>query len=140
MWTAEKTARLIELWNAGAMSASLIGRELGFTRNAIIGKAHRLKLHLRVPAVRSDGATSTPLLRPRPKPVIFQPRPRPRPPVVGGVSFADIDFATQCRWLIDDGRYCGAGVSTGVYCDEHRRVAYVASRPSVRRSFIWRIK
>ena len=39
-WTPEIIARLHELWNAN-VSATRIGAELGFTKNAIIGKARR---------------------------------------------------------------------------------------------------
>jgi hypothetical protein len=39
-WTPETIARLHELWNAN-VSATRIGAELGFTKNAIIGKARR---------------------------------------------------------------------------------------------------
>lgn len=40
-WTDELTNRLVNLWNEG-VSATKIGDELGFTRNAIIGKKDRL--------------------------------------------------------------------------------------------------
>ncbi|MEL6267169.1 MAG: GcrA family cell cycle regulator [Pseudomonadota bacterium] len=43
-WTEERVERLKELWNEG-MSASKIAKELGgVTRNAVIGKVHRLGL------------------------------------------------------------------------------------------------
>lgn len=42
-WTDERIEVLRKRWMAGA-SASVIGNELGCTRNAVIGKAHRLGL------------------------------------------------------------------------------------------------
>jgi GcrA cell cycle regulator len=42
-WTAERIAVLTRLWAEG-FSASLIGEQIGVTRNAVIGKAHRLEL------------------------------------------------------------------------------------------------
>jgi GcrA cell cycle regulator len=42
-WTAERTEKLEALWNEG-IPASQIGRELGVSKNAVVGKAHRLKL------------------------------------------------------------------------------------------------
>ena len=45
-WPPETIARLRELWNAH-ISATRIGAELGFTKNAIIGKARRIDLPLR---------------------------------------------------------------------------------------------
>jgi GcrA cell cycle regulator len=44
-WTEELTAQLRELVAAGRSSGQ-IGRELGFTRNAVVGKIHRLGLQL----------------------------------------------------------------------------------------------
>ena len=46
-WTDEDIARLIELAKTG-ISYSAIGEQLGYTKNAIIGKAHRLGLGKRV--------------------------------------------------------------------------------------------
>ncbi|MGF1658743.1 MAG: GcrA family cell cycle regulator [Rubrimonas sp.] len=43
-WTDERVARLQEMWNEG-LSAAQIAKELGgVTRNAVIGKVHRLGL------------------------------------------------------------------------------------------------
>jgi len=47
-WTPEKVKTLSKLWASG-LSASQISLEMGeFTRNAVIGKIHRLKLPSRV--------------------------------------------------------------------------------------------
>ena len=46
-WIPERTKRLRELWETTDVSATNIGLELGTTKNAIIGKAHRLGLRLR---------------------------------------------------------------------------------------------
>jgi hypothetical protein len=43
-WTDDVVARLKLLWDDDAMSARLIAQELGTTRNAVLGKAHRLNL------------------------------------------------------------------------------------------------
>jgi hypothetical protein len=43
MWSDEKETTLKQMWEGG-FSASVIGNELGYSRNAIIGKAHRLGL------------------------------------------------------------------------------------------------
>lgn len=42
-WTEAVTADLIRLWSHG-YSCSQIGKIIGVTRNAVIGKAHRLEL------------------------------------------------------------------------------------------------
>lgn len=46
-WNEARVKRLKELWEAG-LSASLIGDELGVTRNSVIGKAWRLGLKEKV--------------------------------------------------------------------------------------------
>lgn len=42
-WPKRKEAKLRKLWAAGH-SASLIAKKLGYSRTAILGKVHRLKL------------------------------------------------------------------------------------------------
>jgi len=52
-WTTEKQEKLKELWKKG-LTASQIATELGdTTRNAVIGKAHRLNLESRGPSKKS---------------------------------------------------------------------------------------
>ena len=49
-WTIEKVEKLKNLWSKGH-TASQIAEMLGeTTRNAVIGKAHRLKLEARAPS------------------------------------------------------------------------------------------
>lgn len=53
-WTDETIARLKELWAEG-LSTAEIGRRLSITKNAVVGKAHRLSLPPRPsPIRRSD--------------------------------------------------------------------------------------
>ena len=53
-WTNEKVEKLKELWSKGH-TASQIAKELGdTTRNAVIGKAHRLNLEARAPSKNSN--------------------------------------------------------------------------------------
>ena len=57
MWTAEKEKKLKQLWTEGH-SASQIAEILGnTTRNAVIGKAHRLKLQGRL--IKKKSVTKT---------------------------------------------------------------------------------
>lgn len=42
-WSAQKVEKLTALW-ADGLTASMIAERLGFSRNAIIGKIHRLRL------------------------------------------------------------------------------------------------
>ena len=57
-WTDEKVEKLRELWKKGH-TASQIAEVLGdTTRNAVIGKAHRLNLEARAPSKNSGAPTS----------------------------------------------------------------------------------
>ena len=42
-WTPTRVSTLIALWNEG-LSTSIIGSKIGVTKNAVVGKVHRLKL------------------------------------------------------------------------------------------------
>ena len=63
-WTSERIQSLIALWNEG-LTTSEIGRRLGITKNAVVGKVHRLGLKKRASPIRSRGITTT---RPKPTP------------------------------------------------------------------------
>ena len=57
-WTEEKVEKLKELWgkgNTASQIAEIIG---GISRNAVIGKAHRLKLEARAPSKQSSSPKS----------------------------------------------------------------------------------
>ena len=45
-WTEDKVSQLRELWDQG-LPTSQIGTILGFTKNAVVGKAHRIGLERR---------------------------------------------------------------------------------------------
>lgn len=100
-WTDDVIARLRTLWEEGHSTAE-IGRRLGVSKNAIVGKAHRLALPARPSPIRRDAIVSEqakPLLVRRvdgptlpplasadaPMPVVVgvspAPPPRPAPPV-----------------------------------------------------------
>ena len=96
-WTDERIDQLKRLWESG-MTASQIADELGgVSRNAVIGKAHRLGLQARPSPVRANDVGSTPAPdadRPAPAtapvsppvanpaapaPIAAEPAPRPAP-------------------------------------------------------------
>lgn len=73
-WTDERIDKLTRMWESGA-TASQIADELGgVSRNAVIGKAHRLGLKARPSPVKPNE-------KPEPVRVEAAPRPAPRPPV-----------------------------------------------------------
>ena len=158
-WTEDRVERLRALWAEGH-SASVIAKELGgVTRNAVIGKVHRLRLEGRAPArrapkrrqppntvkrpprARNGGSIAIDLDKnPEPAPVPepkVRPVPAPLPPVEGKIKdIMELDRHT-CRWPIGDPgdenfAYCGERVSAGYpYCEHHAREAYQS--PSDRR-------
>ena len=57
-WTEEKVEKLKELWTKG-YTASQISEMLGdTTRNAVIGKSHRLNLEARAPSKQTSSSSS----------------------------------------------------------------------------------
>ena len=87
-WTDERVETLKKMWAEG-QSASQIAKELGaVTRNAVIGKVHRLGLSNRVgPGGRDDAEEAELPVTPAPVPApVAEP---PRPPVAEPVRAAD---------------------------------------------------
>jgi GcrA cell cycle regulator len=134
MWTDDRVDQLKSLWTEG-LSASQIARVLGegITRNAVIGKVHRLGL--------AGRATPSRVERPRlPSPPRLHIRARePEPPVVeeDPIQLEDGSYVgvltindRMCRWPIGDPsaeefHFCGRRPKTGSpYCEAHARKAY----------------
>jgi GcrA cell cycle regulator len=143
-WTDERVELLKKLWLDG-LSASQIAKQLGgVTRNAVIGKVHRLGLSGR--ATPSQPARTT-FKAPRPpRPMVSMqasprraierpphPSPAPRPPAYveqPGTATVLTLGAHMCKWPIgdpstDDFTFCGRRAGDeGPYCVEHARLAY----------------
>ena len=58
-WTPERDGELLGLWDEGH-STSEIGRRMGITKNAVIGRAHRLMLPARPSPIRVNQAQAQP--------------------------------------------------------------------------------
>lgn len=75
-WTDERVETLKRMWAEG-QSASQIAKELGgVTRNAVIGKVHRLGLSNRVGG-KEDDEVPAPAARAEPAPAAARPEPAP---------------------------------------------------------------
>ncbi|AYG94451.1 GcrA cell cycle regulator [Brevundimonas naejangsanensis] len=157
-WTEDRVGALKKLWLEG-QSASQIAKALGggVTRNAVIGKVHRLGLSGRAapsqparttfrPARPRAAAPAAPVQAPSaprrleaaaPRPVVAAPAPQapsPAPELPGTATVLTLG-AHMCKWPIGDPStrdfsFCGRRASEGVYCVEHARVAY---QPQVRK-------
>ncbi len=62
-WTDERVAMLKQLWGEGKTAAEIAKLLGGVTRNAVIGKAHRLKLSGRVSPIQQNTRPETVLNR-----------------------------------------------------------------------------
>jgi GcrA cell cycle regulator len=144
-WTDERVELLKKLWQDG-LSASQIAKQLGgVTRNAVIGKVHRLGLSGRA----APSKPARPVFKaPRPArqaaapaaprriapPPLAAAAPPPQPPVryveeAPGAATVLTLGAHMCKWPIgdpssDDFTFCGRRASEGPYCVEHARIAY----------------
>ena len=77
-WTDERVETLKKMWAEG-QSASQIAKELGgVTRNAVIGKVHRLGLSNRVGGGKDEAEDEAPAVAAKPEPMA-RPTPEPRP-------------------------------------------------------------
>lgn len=79
-WTDERIEQLRQMWQQG-LTASQIAETLGeVSRNAVIGKAHRLGLQARPsPVSQRDAAAPAPEAESEPAPVDPAPPPEPEP-------------------------------------------------------------
>ena len=130
-WTYERVEKLKQLWEEG-LTASRIAAELGeVTRNAVIGKAHRLGLSGRMASKKSNGGIS--IIRKKRinisqnqkviniAPIINEP--------MNPTDFENIKDGL-CRWPLGepeeiDFKFCGRNTQEGfVYCQSHYKQAY----------------
>lgn len=65
-WNEETIARLRALWSEG-LSTAEIGRRMGVSKNAVVGKAHRLSLPPRPSPIRRDGSVGAAPRQPQPR-------------------------------------------------------------------------
>ena len=149
-WTDERVEQLKKLWESG-LSASQIAAELGnITRNAVIGKVHRLGLSGRakspssaVPRPRKARPAQHMVRLSRPMSrgntalaQAFEAEPEHDPiaydnvvPMTQRKTLLELSEAT-CHWPVGDPGspeffFCGGVALTGLpYCAHHSRVAY----------------
>ena len=87
-WTDERIATLKKMW-AGGSTASQLAEELGgVSRNAVIGKAHRLGLKARPSPVKAAEKKAAPAKKPAPTPAPTAPAPAAAPPPVNNSANA----------------------------------------------------
>lgn len=118
MWTPDKIQTLKTMWEQ-KYTATEIGAVLGCSRNAVLGKKHRLKLRDRT--IKRDGF--------KPPQSVFKPVKqkvipmRKKPAALK--KLLDLKQG-ECRWPIgedDNLMFCGAPCEN-TYCVEHMAIAY----------------
>ncbi len=145
-WSDDRVTTLSKLWLEG-LSASQVARQLGgVTRNAVIGKVHRLGLADRG---KASAPTRVARVRPpraaRPSRQVTPARRQPAAPqsVTAPIAVPEAPGlvrdlrhlgAHACKWPIGDPKseafsFCGAQAS-GRYCGGHERLA---TRPGASR-------
>lgn len=148
-WTNEAIDRLRAFWAEGHSTAE-IGRRMGISKNAVVGKAHRLDLPARPSPIRRDPTTPRPVAtgrrptlpplraalpaaprreepKPAATPVILAMPPKPSS-VVRAFPRAS---SKSCCWPIGEPgtkgfRFCADPALGGKpYCPAHAALAYV---------------
>ena len=153
-WTTEAIEQLRAFWADGHSTAE-IGRRMGISKNAVVGKAHRLNLSARPSPIRRDAAGEA-VERPAPQPRRAAAPPPPSlrdaaplhrletpvalPPAPVAVAPQSVvrpfprASARTCCWPLGEPgtpefRFCSAGAATNKpYCAQHASVAYVRVR------------
>ncbi|MDE0800648.1 MAG: global cell cycle regulator GcrA-like protein [Rhodospirillaceae bacterium] len=114
VWTDDRIAKLKKLWTEGLPTGE-IGKRLGVSKNAVVGKAHRLSLKSRPSPIRRAVKKA-----------------EPKKEEVTVFTLANLTSMT-CRWPNGDPKednfhFCGKPVfQTKPYCAEHCAAAYVGS-------------
>jgi GcrA cell cycle regulator len=151
-WNDERVELLKKLWAEGLSASQIASRLGGVTRNAVIGKVHRLGLSGRAPSSRSSAPRPRRVQAPRQhrapalmfgtrgnvalKPQ-FQEDSEPQPAPVTELFIPPEERATiltlkesMCRWPVgdpasEDFYFCGRKkTGSHPYCEHHARLAY----------------
>jgi len=149
-WTEERVSLLKKLWGEGHTAAEIAKQLGGVTRNAVIGKAHRLKLSNRVspiqqnkkPANKNVERKTTKKVSPVSSASSHNIGSMTSAPKNVNVTYSNkngelyslMDLKPRmCRWPCgdpkhDDFGFCGDASMPGLpYCEEHAKLAYQAS-------------
>lgn len=146
-WTEKMVEDLRQMWLEG-LTASEIAKNLGVSKNSIVGKVHRLCLTARPSPIKKKDAdileakvSQEQTTDSENAPVEVQEQTcvaevsesaaveKSTEPALG-IKLVNLDSHT-CRWPLGDPRddnfgFCGKKVRAGqTYCDEHSVMAYV---------------
>ena len=127
VWDEKQLAKLKKLWDEG-LPITKIGLELGVSRNAIAGKAHRLGLPKRNSPISKSGD-------PRKNQDVSNLETSKELPLK--ILLREVEWSrNRCCWPIGDPKlpgfsFCGTSIVPGrPYCEEHSNLAYTTTRES----------
>ena len=127
VWDEDKLNKLKKLWDDG-LPITKIGNELGVSRNAIAGKAHRMGLPKRNSPISKSGD-----LRKNQS----QRTSETKNHLPLKIMLRDVEWSrNRCCWPIGDPKlpgfaFCGTPIIPGrPYCEEHSNLAYTNTRES----------
>lgn len=133
-WTPEKIKSLKKLWQKGKSTVE-IGKALGISKNAVVGKVHRLELAARPSPIKSGTAKTAAKTASKStaKTSTKNASKTVSKPKSNKTTLMDLKL-TSCRWPIGDPKdadfhFCGKPAQTGKpYCPEHCKIAYISLR------------
>ncbi len=153
-WNDENVEQLKKLWAEGLTASQCADRIGGITRNAVIGKVHRLRLTPRAtqssaknrkiklrPKLNRGGAGLRPMKSPQPLP----PRPLAPPtddiarilalePTVFGIEHLEPHHCKYIHGEPSDQARCGRHRVMGLpYCEDHQRLCTAPPVPRLQR-------
>ena len=144
-WTDERVSLLTKLWGEGHTAAEIAKQLGGVTRNAVIGKAHRLKLSNRVSPIQQNKKPANKNVERKPVRKVISAVPQEKSAVTEiqtvqkdnikkGELYSLMELKPRmCRWPSGDPRhsdfgFCGDNAMPGLpYCEDRSKLAYQAA-------------
>ncbi len=141
-WTDDRVDVLKKLWGDGHTAAEIAKKLGGVTRNAVIGKAHRLKLSNRISPIQQNkkpankNVARKKIIEKAPAPIAKSPNivAEKQPAIASENLYSLMDLKPRmCRWPSGDPKeenfgFCGDETISGIpYCEEHAKLAYQAA-------------
>lgn len=153
-WTEERITELTRLWNDG-LSTAEIGKMLGISKNAVVGKAHRLRLSSRPSPIRRmairpaaprvpretrlsnmPSLPQTAAMTPAKSHMVASAPAQPPQQLRARIEAPAPQLSNQrCMWPVghpgeNEFHFCGERALVGKpYCASHCSVAYVKAKP-----------
>ncbi len=146
-WTEDRVSILKKLWGDGHTAAEIAKQLGGVTRNAVIGKAHRLKLSNRVSPIQQNKKaanknverkdlkkTKVSSVKTSSTASYVDAVEKPVEAVIPDNLHSLLELKPRmCRWPSGDPKekefgFCGEKTISGIpYCEEHAKLAYQAA-------------